>query len=284
MVEDLIVHCGEYLRGSDMARVDRIGSSLTIASQVVELVGSTVQFTLVSVGSSVSVVRGTSSGFSMAPVCEASLQYESVPTADITPLSDTVAHAPPTGDSQLDEIFGSYAPQTSTMRRSRSRAAASAMDSTVLEVDESEDPQLFAVAVQREMAVIPTSGEGLLCGARAIRGSLAAIGKSVQLPEAMEAICKALTQEQKDAAAAAGVPVTDRDFTADQLAAGLRQLGDYRLVVLHETDAGVHTFSHGGTEKSTPVLVHNQGGHWSTVGPGKGRKLRVSQGGRVRPS
>nr|WRW25207.1 CP [Bipolaris zeicola chrysovirus 1] len=123
-----------------------------------------------------------------------------------------------------------------------------------------------------------TSGEGLLCGARAVHQSLVARSQVEGTPpplldQVLTAVRTALTPEQLELVAAAGEDAVMSDFTVDQLGAGLRQLGDYRLgVILDDGSMQVH----GGGEGQI-ILVHHGPGHWSSIGPAATRPMRYDR-------
>ncbi|AWC67508.1 capsid protein [Betachrysovirus aspergilli] len=127
----------------------------------------------------------------------------------------------------------------------------------------------------------PTSGEGMLCGARAIHQSLvsvaAADGEQAPLfDEVHRALINALTPEQQELATAAGVATGDSNFTVDQLTAGLSHLGEYRLGVIHlgERDNPVRLY--GGGTGEIILIAHDGHGHWSGVGPNTTSPLRYN--------
>lgn len=127
----------------------------------------------------------------------------------------------------------------------------------------------------------PTSGEGMLCGARAVHASLDAMARAEDdiaplLDTVITAIQNALTPEQRALMDAADVPVTLDNFTVDQLALGVRQLGRYQLGVVESTNGRGTVRVYGpDDDEAELVLIHHDGrGHWSSIGPGGGKRVR----------
>lgn len=182
---------------------------------------------------------------------------------------------------------------STTMRRQKApamRGALHAKEAIVV----AEVPGPAREAVDRAAACgwgpEPTSGEGMLCGARAIQASLDAMAKADEeiaplLDTVITAIQGALTPEQRALMEAADVPVTLSDFTVDQLALGVRRLGRYQLGVIESTNGRgtVRVYGPDDPEAETVLIHHDGRGHWSSIGPGGGKRVRRESTRQTRP-
>jgi len=256
--------------GSEIARGENIGYSMSIGPEATQLAGSTVLFTLLGVGSGIKINR-SESGFMMHEPYSTSMVNAIVPVAEESPLGHTAATARPMPEhADIDALMGSYVPRGSTMARKRpERGQRNSLgklneDETVV-VDVTSDRNLEE-AIKRGAVIAETSGVGLMCGANALQISLAAMGDKKEATEIAGAIDAGINQKGRDIAKAAGVTMGPNDFTADQLAAGLQLLGDYHLVVIDENQSPAKVYPVGvdGRNRRT-VYVHNQSGHWSGV-------------------
>lgn len=118
LVDELIRSCGEQLRGSKVARVEAIDSHLQISNDTMQLTGCEVQFTLLGVGSGVTITRGES-GYAMEPVLGTVPEEPPIPMTAKSPMEDTRDRAPPRPDtSDLDDMMQFYEPKGSTVHLS----------------------------------------------------------------------------------------------------------------------------------------------------------------------
>lgn len=279
LVDELVLQCGEGLRGSHVARVNNIGNNIMLSNETVQLCGCDVQFTLLSFGSGVTVMR-SAKGYSMNPVLGTVSAEPPMPTAFKTPLADTLDYAPARPDrSDIDDLLGQFIPTGSLMSRRRvdpqhTYGGTGNRGATLL-VPNNREADVLEGLMKQGAGVVATSGAGLMCGANALQISLADMGVTVSNDAIVAAVRDALTEEETARVEAAGVSVQTHDFTADQLARGLQQLGNYDLVVITENREGAAVYRHGrGTGRA--VVVHHDGvNHWSGVGRNCDRPLVV---------
>lgn len=286
LVDELIQACGETLSGSRKARVDNIGVSMNISTETMQLCGGNVIFSLLSVGSGVTFNR-SESGFTMEPPVSAGTQTTNVSVTHDTPVAVTVARAKTAAEHTdlYNAIQGAYVPRGSLMAQRRVDVVPrSRVDVTgdSVAVRPGAEEKLLSHLVERGAVIQETSGSGLLCGARAVEAAMIASGgMSPGLDTITEVIRAALSEEERAKSHAAGVPVGENNFTADQLGRGVQMLGDYALVVIDENREPVSMYRHGPAG-ARPVVVHNRDGHWSGVGFGTGRVIAIDRSQRVR--
>lgn len=274
LVDSLLRDCGETLRGSWIARVDRLDDQLDISDTASNLCGCTVQFTVLSIGSSLRIQRGER-GFNLPPPMTMDPETAARPMTAATPLQDTLNHTSDVGDStDLDKLIGQYQPKGSTMRHVPREPYASSAPTEAIIVDPRNERDLVEKMAREKVGVIPTSGEGLMCGANAIGITLDAMGEATDRDLIVTALQEALTDEDRERARVGGVSLEYANFTVDQMAAGVAQLGNYDLVVIQETETGAVMTRHGRDDTiRVPVVVHHRDNHWSGVGPGGPRRV-----------
>lgn len=279
LVDSLIRMCGETLVGSQVARLDNVGTSMHLSTEATNLCGSTVMFTLLGVGSGVTINR-SEAGFVMDPPCTTTTTNPSMPVIEHTPLSLTASLAKPMpAQADINSLIGTYAPSGSTMARRRvdpGRPTRLPDISEAVVVSNQKEEGILKELVASHAVVKPTSGEGLLCGANALQISLGDHEMHLTSEHIAEAIRSAMTPEEVEMAAAAGVSLTASNFTADQLARGLQALGNYALYIVNEDEPIATVSRHdNGDERARPVWVHYKAGHWSGIGIGEGRALSM---------
>nr|QQZ01308.1 putative coat protein [Beauveria bassiana chrysovirus 2] len=284
LVQSLVTCAGEDLLGSEVARVRRATTVTQFTNQVTQLGGGQVQFTLLGVGSGLSVQLSDRAA-EWTPQAEGKTTLDSEPQRPHH-LAESLANErrePNVERVRIDELMTTQLPRGSLMRRVRGLEASNAYTG-----DTHEGPIVVLAGQENDSVkrlesegynVVPTSGAGLLCGARAVATSLAAQhGKEVLLDEVMAAIKESVGEDARNIAASAGVRLEDSNFTADQLAAGVSRLGDYSLVAITEDGSGVRAFRvPGGSVDSPTVVVHNRGGHWSGVARTAGTPIRLDR-------
>lgn len=274
---DLMSTGGDNLSGSGKARVKRISGALPVPMAQVQLGGTTIQFTILAVGGNVNVALNTDS-LSVAPVRTLAASSDMVGPQESVAMQQSER---PKGSANLDFMLGGlghYQPVRSAVQRSTVSGDVAPLAIT----DSGPLAGVVAAVVDKSMSVLETSGEGLLCGARAIKTSLASqYNVHVTEDDVVRAVTGAMTDEIKATAAVAGVPLLEQDFTGQQLELGLRALGEYSLVVVHEARPGEPAVAlRVGADDRPPLVIHNHAGHWSAMGRGKGRMVTLAKSGR----
>jgi len=126
---------------------------------------------------------------------------------------------------------------------------------------------VFRPVVEAGWGAQPTSGEGALCGANALRQSLQAQHGVVLSPELVVEAARVVLDPDADPGADPILQGRD-NFTGDQLAAVALQCG-YRLGVVDVDPAtgGYRAFVAGDPAGEEVLWVHHDANHWSSVGP-----------------
>ncbi|QDB74976.1 MAG: putative coat protein [Neofusicoccum parvum chrysovirus 1] len=287
LVQSLVSAAGEDLVGSDKARVRRATAATQFTTQVVQLGGGDVQFTLLGVGSGLTVQLNDNIA-EWAPPAEGhtTLDSEAVKAHYLVDSLTRDKNEPNVERVPVEDLMETALPRGSIMRRIRGMQTTNAFTGAegegVISVLPGHEDDVVAALQHRSMNVVPTSGHGLMCGANALVTSLAAqADTAVDVEQLTAAIQGALSEEDAHLAAAAGVPLEDRNFTADQLAAGLQSIGAYDLVAVVEDQHGTRAYRvPSGRSDATPVVIHNRGGHWSGISKLAGQPIVLSRSAR----
>jgi hypothetical protein len=271
LIEALVENGGEVLAGSSHARVHEAAGGFTLSQDTRCLCGSTVMFTLLSMGDVITVTRGPK-GVAVEPEIGTTDWEPPVLRAEVTPMEYSIQRAPTeAGVADIDDLLTRYVPAESVVRlRSKLEAVeVRGASETVLEVREPDGAGVVGILVDAGWGVEPTSGEGLLCGARAVINSLAAMGETTTTAEAFaEGLANAMPREVHERMREGGVHPSRVNLTIDQLAAGVAMAGNHRLVVIVEDASGAHVVLPApGREGARDIAVHYRDGHWSSIGP-----------------
>jgi hypothetical protein len=245
--------------------------------------GNDVQFRLVGIGSDVKIHTLVKTGFGFNPPVKIDAVATTIDTHDM--LTDEMgekreAQKPANWVDDLLALRGPAATTTLRRRPNTFSARPALVDTTVANVEVREVAPAaatsFSQIAARTWGVIPTSGEGLLCGARALKTSMDALSvaenlHAPQLDQVVETLTGAIaTEEDREHADAAGVSIDVNNFTVDQMSVAAERMG-YRLGVIEaEVDGSHRVWLHAGphtTDGDPVVYVHNDNGHWSGVGP-----------------
>lgn len=287
VVSELLDNLGENLTASPAAMRKMIRGSARLHHETRNYSQSRVQLVIAGIGAPVLLATEDNSGCYYDPRPEeVSDQIESSGGLETTlkHLEEQEAD----GDDWVQGLLGRRGPVASTiLKRAKgpipTPAHFRAPSEQPILVDPVQDDVREAVLdiALRGWGPEPTSGEGLLCGARALHQSLVARSSLANEPgplldQVLTAVQHALTPEQQEFVEQHGEAAGMSDFTVDQLCAGLRQLGDFRLGVIF-SDGGVQVHGPGDGDI---VMVHHEASHWSGVGPGAMRTVRC----RPRPT
>lgn len=286
IVSDLISTGGENLCHSTKAIPRVIGADVGLHPEIRSFAQTRIQFVLAGVASPVRL------RINQARDVEHSTKRSSV---EYQPHVDTLQHRlseqqkamprPLSGDtSWVDGLLDARGPvATTTMKRTRPSVRdlppERTTDLVVVERrNDDEGSTTVEEAAQKGWGPEPTSGDGLLCGARALHQSLTNIAVATGddkplFDNVLRAVREALTPEQQNIADLAQVAIGPRDFTVDQLGAGLRRLGDYRLGVVTTIDGRGSLQIHGPDTGRIVLVAHDGRAHWSSIGPNTHQQL-----------
>ncbi|ALO50150.1 ORF2 [Penicillium janczewskii chrysovirus 2] len=281
LLSHLISDAGENLVGSRDAMKRGLGGGRIPLHRDVRLFEqSTAQLVFAGIGSPVFVNPAAETKSELRPTreaCSKDTSMTSQPSVDVTEQMQAELPKPKPAEWVQDLVNQRGPAASTTMRRGRR--------SVVVAPNETDKQPVFVYAVEEEAMDAmqlatehswgpqATDGTGMLCGARALHQSLGAV-KAVEGERAptfdhvLATVRNALTPEQQETAAQAGVEVGAENFTVDQLAAGLALLGPYRLGVVNRVEGATHVRVWGADDGGQVVLVDHDGiNHWSGVGP-----------------
>lgn len=295
LASELRQNGGANLKCSISALNDVITDRTRIHTDVQLHAGTDVQFRLIGMGTDVELRKLVKPGFGFDPAIDDSLTDTSVA---LTSVLDAMrgAREQQSDDNWVDDILTERGPAATTTLRRRPNAVTerpATVDEAVASVQVDEvlagAAPSFREVTRRGWGVIPTSGEGLMCGARALKASVDALAgveeaKTRQMDEIAELLINSMDDSEIARAQEAGIDMSANNFTVDQMSAAAAEMG-YRLGIVEETNMGNHrAWVHAARRdvSDAPVLyVHNQMGHWSGVGPSD-RIVRAV--GRAAPS
>jgi len=285
LIEDLVMEGGEQLCGGAKARVKQLIGQIKLSRETRALCGSTVVFTLLSMGDEIYIERDTTNLAVIHPDDAAREFDDPIVEPTVLPQLGVAQLAPEQqGESLLDDMLSKLVPHASAMFR-RPQMGESKLQVPVSEpvvISQSLTGPWYDRIVNQGWGVVETSGEGLMCGAQAIYATLASMNaegtaRQYTFPEVSEALATSLTPAQSELMTMTGEQPTDHNFTADQMAAGLLRLGNYSLRIIQENgDGSVNTYVAGGINPETvEVPVHHSRNHWSGFGTSKYRELAM---------
>jgi hypothetical protein len=292
LVESLVMRGGESLRGSSYSRVDEAQGNLALSQETRNLCGATIMFTLLSMGQVVTIIR-SSAGLAIQPPKDEFLGTAPVLMPDVPPQEYVTSTAPDvSGEDAMEELLNKYVPTESVVSRRPKLGTGVVKEARVEPVvvsDYGSDHVRWLQTVSQDRwGVIETSGQGLMCGARALQISINAIAEctgqgTVELAQVIDALETGLDPHAQEAMRVGGVIPSDDNFTVDQMAGGVRQLGNYILRVIEDRGVGeVVTYdTTAGANDSIVVPVYYKGNHWSGIGPGSSRPLQLAKHGRA---
>ncbi|QDB74972.1 MAG: putative coat protein [Coniothyrium diplodiella chrysovirus 1] len=274
---------GQELCCSLWALADDVRDNTRIHSDIQLHAGNEVQFRLVSIGDEISVHTLIKSGFGFQPPLPAediadTFEANNVLVSDMKRAPDAQKAA-----DWVDDLLALRGPAATTTLRKRPNtynAKPATIDTSVANVEVREvapdATQTFAQIAARTWGVVPTSGEGLMCGARALKLSMDALHAAENLPappfdEVVDVLTGAIvTDDERERAEAAGVHLDTNNFTVDQMSIAAQRMG-YRLGVIDSDVNGSHRVwlnpAEGSTDGDPVLYVHNEHGHWSGIGP-----------------
>jgi hypothetical protein len=286
LLSEILRDGGENLCGSMDALRRGMGAQQRLHAETRLYSGSAIRFVIAGLGAPILTKLAQDPGLQLAPgIAEAAEEAAPVIShPEVVAEQLRAAVQSPRDEDWVHTLVTQRGPLASTvMRRAKpSQYARSPADTRrELVVVRMPDPATRAVARAAGLGWGPeeTSGEGLLCGARALHQSLSAMaaveGQSGPLLDQVRtALEHAMTPEQTALAEAAGVPLGVDNFTVDQLAIGLRQLGDYRLGILTSTNGTGDVMIHGEGDGEVVLIHHDGRNHWSSIGPSSNVRLR----------
>jgi len=283
VLSELLDNLGENLSASPVAMRKMMRGSARLHHETRNYNQSRVQLVIAGIGAPVLLSTEDNGGCFYEPR-PAELVGE---VETVAPLEKTLEHLAAkdegeAGEDFVQDLLGRRGPVASTiLKRERAPIAGPARYRSASEQPILADPvqddarEALLDLAQRGWGPEPTSGEGMLCGARALHQSLSAKSSAAGQPaplldQVLTAVQHALTPAQREFVEQHGEAVRMDDFTVEQLSAGLRQFGDYRLgVIFNDGTVQVH-----GPEQGEIVVVHHDAAHWSSVGPGAMRTIR----------
>jgi len=286
LIEDLVSVGGEQLCGSAKARVKQLAGQLRLSRETRALCGSTVVFTLLSMGDEIYIQRDTTNLAVISPD-DAEREFDQPVIEPVVLPQLSVAQLAPEqqGESLLDDMLDKLVPHASTMAR-RPQVGESKLRAPTWEpvyVAQALTGQWYDRITKQGWGVVAAEGSGIMSGARAVHTTLTSMnaeGTASQhiMPQVTEAMSTALSPEQAEMMHATGELPTNHSFTAEQMAAGLQRLStNYSLRVIQENgDGSVNTYVVGGMNPDTvEVPVHHVRNVWSGFGAAKYRELAV---------
>ncbi|WAO97410.1 putative capsid protein [Setosphaeria turcica chrysovirus 1] len=287
-LSELLTNLGEGLSASPGAMRKMLRGPTRLHQEARNYSQSTVQLVIAGIGAPVLLTTEDNRGCVYDPA-PPNASTDVCGVAAVSATAQTLDYLALVGDEAEDWMPGLLerrGPVASTiLRRDRGIPSGPARDRSASEqpilvrTSDGDGQDAVLEAAMRGWGPELTSGEGLLCGARAVYQSLVARSQASDTPaplldQVLTAIRTALTPEQQELMATAGEDALLSDFTVDQLGAGLRQYGDYRLGVVFD-DGTMQV--HGGGDGQI-VLVHHSAGHWSGIGPAAMRPMRYDRG------
>nr|WRW25203.1 CP [Bipolaris maydis chrysovirus 2] len=287
-LSELLTDLGEGLSASPGAMRKLLRGSVRLHQEARNYSQSRVQLVIAGIGAPVLLTTEDNQGCVYDPA-PPNASTDVCGVSAVTATAQTLDYLAAVGDGGEDWMPGLLerrGPVASTiLRRDRGPSGGPARDRSgseqpiLVRAADSDGQDAALEAAMRGWGPELTSGEGLLCGARAVHQSLVARSQLEDAPpplldQVLTAVRTALTPEQLELVAAAGEDAVMSDFTVDQLGAGLRQLGDYRLGVVQDDGT---MYVHGAGEGQI-ILVHHSAGHWSSIGPAATRPMRYDRG------
>ncbi|AXP19675.1 putative coat protein [Colletotrichum fructicola chrysovirus 1] len=347
VVSGLLTDGGESLQHSVGALSRTLGPHVKLHPHIRHFAGSTVRFVIAGFTAPMHLSMATVRDVVHQPVRTDDVMDVPIPEGAPEIIKEVVDQLEPETDSNwLEDMLDQRGPVATTTMRARRTQQTTAQKGytrgtpiTVSPAPSGDGADELRELTDRGWGPEHTSGEGLLCGARAVKQSLDNVAqldgargpllehvlesmrhcmtpdqqamaslaevrldnenftvdqlalalhhdrfmmqcggdRGPLLEHVLESMRHCMTPDQQAMASLAEVRLDNENFTVDQLALGLRQLGDYRLGVVHRSEGGARASVHGPGDGQV-VYVYNDGaGHWQSVGPGCEISLRGGQ-------